>query len=80
MQLKVTIVPSMGNKADALMLVPQRRLKMPAASPTASSPMCAAAAEATVEQLMSEIHHSRGHPGVRRTRYFVKRVNLAISK
>lgn len=48
--------------------------------PTAAQPVCAATAEPTSEQLVTDIHHSRGHPGVRRTHYFVKRVHPAISR
>ena len=78
--LTVTQVPSGENNADALTRVPQRWLKMHAADTTESPVVCAAAAEPPTDQLVTDIHHSRGHPGVRRTLYFVRRVNPAVSK
>ncbi|MPC48171.1 putative Pol polyprotein [Portunus trituberculatus] len=78
--LTVSLVPSRENKADVLTDVPQRWLKMSAADVTKPPPVCAAAIETLLAQLVTEIHHSRGPPGVRRTLYFVRRVNSAVTK
>ena len=76
LQLRVTLVPSESNKADALTRVPQRWLK-PTATPAA---MCAAAANENIDDTVRRVHDSMGHPGVRRTLYFVRRVNSAVTK
>ncbi|XP_045111049.1 uncharacterized protein LOC123504528 [Portunus trituberculatus] len=78
--LTVSLVPSSENKADVLTRVPQRWLRTSAANVMEPPPVCAAAVETSLDQLVTDIHHSRGHPGVRRTLYFVKRVNAAVTK
>ncbi|KAK4319771.1 hypothetical protein Pmani_009323 [Petrolisthes manimaculis] len=78
--LTVTLVPSIGNRADALTRVPQSWLKMLAVGTVVLPSVCAAAAEPTTDKLVTEVHHSRGHPGVKRTLYFAKRVDPAVTK
>ena len=80
LQLSVTFVPSISNKADSLTRVPQRWLKASAANPTAEHPVCAASSEMTNTDKIMEIHHATGHPGIKRTLYFVKRVIPEVTK
>lgn len=76
LQVQVSHVPSENNKADALTRVPQRWLKATAAYGVVG----AATGDADIHDLVKRIHNSMGHPGVRRTLYFVKRVNSAVTK
>ncbi|KAK4306918.1 hypothetical protein Pmani_010324 [Petrolisthes manimaculis] len=78
--LTVTLVPSIGNRADVLTRVPQSWLKMLAVGTVVLPSVCAAAAEPTTDKLVTEVHHSRGHPGVKQTLYFAKRVDPAVTK
>lgn len=78
LQVAVRLVPSADNKADALTRVPQRWLKATAAAPAAAQPQCGLAAD--VSQQVAGIHHSCGHPGVRRTLYFARRAHLSVTR
>ena len=60
--------------------MPQRWLKIHQTGPTLSTPVCRVAAEQSVEELVREVHHSSGHPGVRRTLYFVKRREPQVTR
>ena len=80
LQLSVTFVPFISNKADNLTRVPQRWLKASAANPTAEHPVCAASSEMTNTDKIMEIHHATGHPEIKRTLYFVKRVIPEVTK
>lgn len=75
--LTVTLIPSVSNKADALTRVPQRWLKPVTQVPEV---MCAGAVEAEVSQSIADIHHTMGHPGVKRTLYFGRQVNPMVSR
>uniref|UniRef100_A0A5S6R3V7 Integrase catalytic domain-containing protein n=1 Tax=Trichuris muris TaxID=70415 RepID=A0A5S6R3V7_TRIMR len=77
LQLVVTLVNSASNKADALTRVPRRWLHPATVIPSST---CAAVVQPDAGQLVTEIHHKMGHPGVRRTLYFVKRINPMVSK
>uniref|UniRef100_A0A5S6Q4C2 Uncharacterized protein n=1 Tax=Trichuris muris TaxID=70415 RepID=A0A5S6Q4C2_TRIMR len=77
LELVVTLVNSASNKADVLTRVPQRWLHSAIVIPSST---CAAVVQPDVGQLIAEIHHKMGHPGVRRTLYFVKRINPMVSK
>ena len=65
LQLIVTLVPSVNNKADSLTRVPQRWLKAITAYLMATLPVCTASVDAADN--IVQIHHSAGHPGVKRT-------------
>uniref|UniRef100_A0A5S6QQT8 Integrase catalytic domain-containing protein n=1 Tax=Trichuris muris TaxID=70415 RepID=A0A5S6QQT8_TRIMR len=77
LDLVVTLVKSSSNKADVLTRVPQRWLHC---TPAVLSSACAMAGQPDVDQLIARVHHKMGHPGVRRTLYFVKRINPMVSK
>ncbi|KAK4326576.1 hypothetical protein Pmani_002890 [Petrolisthes manimaculis] len=55
--LTVTLVPSIGNRADALTRVLQSWLKMLAVSTVKLPSVCAAAVEPTTDKLVTEVHH-----------------------
>ncbi|KFD52624.1 hypothetical protein M513_06471 [Trichuris suis] len=77
LQFSVTLVPSAENKADILTRVPHRWMTP---KDPFTVPACASALDQGVEQLIAEVHHSAGHPGMRRTLYFARRRNPTISK
>ena len=81
LQMTVTLVPSSSNKADNLTRVPQRWLKAVSqpSSVAASLPLCAAAVAVDRDKIV-EIHHSTGHPGVKRTLYFVRKIHPAVTR
>ncbi|KAK4322347.1 hypothetical protein Pmani_006904 [Petrolisthes manimaculis] len=76
LQVQISLVPSENNKADALTRVPQRWLKTTAAS----GAVCMASEDKNIHDLVTRIHNSMGHPGVKRTLYFVRRVNSAVTR
>ncbi|KFD46646.1 hypothetical protein M514_12501 [Trichuris suis] len=77
LEFAVTLVPSVENKADIMTSVPCRWIirKDPF-----DVPACATAVDPGVEQLIVEVHHSAGHPGIRRTLYFARRRDHTIPK
>lgn len=77
LQITVRLVPSADNKADALTRVPQRWLKV---TPGDEPLRCGVAAPADINQRVAEIHHSCGHPGVRRTLHFARRVQPSVTR
>ncbi|KFD59763.1 hypothetical protein M514_28060 [Trichuris suis] len=77
LKMAVTLVPSAENKADMLTRVP--RQWMTPKEPF-NAPACATALDQGVEQLIAEVHHSAGHPGIKRTLCFARRRNPTISK
>ncbi|KFD56867.1 hypothetical protein M514_02124 [Trichuris suis] len=72
--LNISLVKSADNKADCS--VPQRW----SGSPKASAPVRAATVSSEVQQIIAKIRRDAGHPGSRRTLYFVGRVCLTVSK
>ena len=78
LQLTVTLVSSANNKAESLTRVPQRWLKATTVDPISTLPVCAASVDASDK--IAQIHHSAGHPGVKRTLYFVKRTKPATTR
>ncbi|KFD54753.1 hypothetical protein M513_04453 [Trichuris suis] len=76
LDLSVKLVKSAENKADVLTRVPQRWSRI-LGTPT---PVCATAIDEEVESRIAEIHHNSGHPGVRRTLYFVRKVCPSVSR
>lgn len=75
----LALTVTLENKADALTRVPQWWLKV-LANGAELPVVCAAVSESTVEQLVTEVHHSHGHPGIWRTLYFARRVNPAVTR
>ncbi|KFD47059.1 hypothetical protein M513_12047 [Trichuris suis] len=76
-QASVTLVKSSENKADALTRVPKEWLKPQEAIIRTAYAM---AADGSAEQRIAEIHHTAGHPGVRRTHYFVRQSDCQITR
>uniref|UniRef100_A0A5S6QJ61 RNA-directed DNA polymerase n=1 Tax=Trichuris muris TaxID=70415 RepID=A0A5S6QJ61_TRIMR len=76
LNLNISLVRSADNKADALTRIPRSWF----GSPTKSVPVCAPTVDSSVEQIIAKIHHDAGHPGVRRTLYFARRVCPTVSK
>uniref|UniRef100_A0A5S6QHP4 RNase H domain-containing protein n=1 Tax=Trichuris muris TaxID=70415 RepID=A0A5S6QHP4_TRIMR len=77
LQVKISLVKSSENKADILTRVPKEWLKPREA---VARPVCALTVETGVEKRIREIHHTAGHPGVRRTLYFTKRSDPEITR
>ena len=69
----VTLVRSEQNKADELTRVPQQWFK----AMKKGDQICAAALS---ERQILSIHRHSGHPGVKRTSYFVRRVSPSTTK
>ena len=80
LELKVTLVTSGCNLADALTCVPQRWLRMANGQEPPSHEACGAAADSLTAAQIAEIHHTTGHCGVRRTLYFVRKTNPSASR
>ncbi|KFD48845.1 hypothetical protein M513_10208 [Trichuris suis] len=76
LQLSVTLVKSEENRADSLTRVPCAWLKPREEVP----PVCALAVGVDIKRKVAEIHHRAGHPGVRRTHYFVRRSDPAVTR
>uniref|UniRef100_A0A5S6QNM3 Integrase catalytic domain-containing protein n=1 Tax=Trichuris muris TaxID=70415 RepID=A0A5S6QNM3_TRIMR len=77
LDLTVTLVKSADNKADTLTRVPRQWLVPPNRDEATAY---AAAATTQCEQVVAEVHHAAGHPGVRRALYFAKRRDPTVSK
>ena len=73
----VELVRSQANRAGQLTRVPQRWLDV---LRKVTEPVCAASMEEQESTRIRTIHQHSGHPGVRRTLYFVRQVSLAVSK
>lgn len=70
LSMDVTLVTLSCNLADKLTRIPQRWFEP-------VPPMCAASMEEPDE--IMKIHHCSGHPGVRRTCYFIRLTNPSVS-
>ena len=79
MQVTVRLVPSAENKADALTRVPQRWLHAGHESSEVNASPCALAVRIG-RDAVAEIHHSCGHPGVKRTLHFARRVDPSVTR
>uniref|UniRef100_A0A5S6Q541 RNase H domain-containing protein n=1 Tax=Trichuris muris TaxID=70415 RepID=A0A5S6Q541_TRIMR len=77
LEITISLIKSADNKADTLTRMPQQWLMTVATEP---APVCAAANEVDVNNLIARIHHASGHPGVKRTLYFTKRVNSMVTR
>ena len=82
LRFAIKLVPSAENRADELTRVPQRWLRALAEGDKAeAAPKCSLAVpESEVDDVIARIHHESGHPGVRRTLYFVKRVSPTVTR
>lgn len=74
----VKLTTSERNLADKLTRVPKRWLNM--LKEGAEPPTCATLMGQLTNEQIRAIHKKSGHPGVRRTTYFVRRVCPAIAK
>ena len=77
-QLTFSLITSSDNKADNLTRMPQRWLKSVVYHAAIHS-ACAARAGIT-EDVITEIHDSVGHPGIKRTLYFMKRAHPTVTR
>ncbi|KFD60909.1 LOW QUALITY PROTEIN: hypothetical protein M514_26898 [Trichuris suis] len=77
LHLKVTLVKSAESRADALTRVPRDWLKLREAAAPAE---CALDVDSDVERRTAEVHHTAGHPGIRRTLYFVRRSEPTVTR
>ena len=80
LRLGITLVRSNHNRADKLTRVPQRWLEVVKKNVEPMQPSCIAAASPIEPDEIMAVHRQSGHPGVRRTFYFVKRVDPTVSK
>ena len=73
LHVTVSLVPSHENKADSLTRVPEKWLrKVPQA--------VGAVVDDSASEIIKRVHHEVGHPGVRRTWYFVRRHGSDVSR
>lgn len=81
LKLSVQLVHSEENKADRLTRVPRGWLEHGAGGERMKAEvLCLAAAITTPEDTIRKIHHEMGHPGVRRTLYFVKKYGCCANR
>ena len=76
LNVSVEFVTSSCNKADALTRVPQEWLKPRSGTSEAA---CGAQAD-SAEALVKAVHESCGHPGIRRTLYFVRKRDSTMTR
>ena len=82
LELSITLVPSAENKADALTRVPQHWLRNASGreDDTQESAWCGATAIPSLDSVIARTHHDAGHPGVRKTLFFVRRTDPEATK
>jgi len=80
LDLDVTLVTSECNLADALTRVPQKWFGKLNGKESPIPEIFGAAAGALAAEQIAEIHHSTGHYGVRRTLYFVRKIDPAVTR
>ena len=80
LSVDVALVRSELNRADILTRVSQRWFDL--VKKAAEPPYCASAVSASEHdsEWIRSIHHRSGHPGVRRTLYFIWQVDPTVSK
>ena len=78
--IDVALVKSLVNRADPLTRVPQRWLDALRKEAKPIKPVCAASMGELDPACIRTIHRSCGHPGVKRTLYFVKLASPEVSK
>lgn len=75
LEFKVTLVASRHNLVDALTRVTQKWLRMVNRRTLPSQEVCCAATNSLSDERFAEIHHITGHCGVKRTLYFVRKMD-----
>jgi len=80
LELKVILITPGCNLADALTRVPQKWLRMANGQEQPSQEVCSAAADSLSAEQIAQVHHTTGHCGVKRTLYFVRKVNPSVSR
>ena len=78
--MNVSLVKSSQNKADRLTGVPQRWLDAIKRNTGPVLPACTASVSSFGLNQIKIVHRQSGHPGVRRTLYFVKQIAPGVSK
>ena len=78
--IDVALVKSQVNRADPLTRVPQRWLDVLRKEAEPIEPVCAASMGELDPARVRTIHRSCGHPGIKRTLYFVKLVSPEVFK
>ena len=73
LSLDISLVPSARNRADQLTRVPEKWLR------AHKNEICASGVEDNSVKIR-KIHIEYGHPGIRRTKYFCKKLGLYVSK
>ena len=73
LQVTVSLVPSHENKADSLTRVPEKWLRK-----VGVPSVVGAVVDDSVGERIRRVHHEAGHPGVRRTLYFVRRQDAGV--
>ncbi|KAK4312976.1 hypothetical protein Pmani_015641 [Petrolisthes manimaculis] len=74
LNLSVKYVPSAENKADTLTRVPKKWLCRE------TEPLACGAVTAISEDDLAKVHETAGHPGIRRTLYFCRRVYPTVQR
>jgi len=80
LDLDVTLVSSECNLADVLTRVPQKWFRKLNEGGLPGPEICSAASDSLSAERIAEIHHSTGHHDVRRTLYFVRKVNPSVTR
>ena len=80
LSMNVSLVKSSRNKADRLARVPQKWLDAIKRNSRPMQPACTASVSSVGLGQIKIVHRQSGHPGVRRTLYFVKQIALGVSK
>ena len=80
LSMNVSLVKSSQNKADRLTRVPQRWLDAIKSNTGPVQPACTASVSSVGLDQIKIVHRQSGHPGVRRTIYFVKQIAPGVSK
>ena len=80
LSMNVSLVKSSQNKADRLTRVPQKWLDVIKRNTGTVQPACTASMSSAGLDQIKIVHRQSGHPGVRRTLYFVKQIAPGVSK
>ena len=78
--MNLSVVKFSQNKVDRWTRVPQRWLDAIERNTGPVQPACTASVSSVVLDQINIVHQESGHPGVRRTLYFVKQIAPGVSK
>ena len=78
--MNMSLVKSSQNKADRLTRAPQRWLDAIKRNNGPVQPSCTASVSSVGHDQIKIVHQQSGHPGVRRTLYFVRQMSPGVSK